>query len=119
MAKRLAGTVFVKCDGEQFDISGGVECPLLKAKREPVSGPNGVAGYKETSIPPYVKLSAFVPDKFPIEKLQNATEMTVTVEFPNGKNYVLSSAFVSNDPSVKADDGTTDLEFGGLNGDWL
>jgi hypothetical protein len=116
---RVAGICYIKCDGEQIEVSGGVECPLMEVKRETVMGSNGPAGYKETALEPFVKVNAIFMAGFPLEKLQTATDMVVTAEYPNGRAYTLSGAFVKNEPSAKADDGTSELEFGGLKGRWL
>lgn len=118
MAKRVAGTCYIKVDGEQLEVSGGVECPLAEVKRETVMGVNGAAGYKETAQEPYVKVTAVLVKDFPLTTLQTNTEMTVTAEFPTGRVYTLSGAFLKGEPAAKADDGTTDLEFGGNRGQW-
>ena len=86
--------------------------------REAVMSLSGVAGYKETAIKPFVKLSAnFTPD-FPLDLVRNNTEMTITAELANGKVYTLSGAWLEGETSAKGDDGTVDLEFAGLKGIW-
>lgn len=118
MAKRVAGICYIKVDGEQLEVSGGVECPIVDVKRETVMGLAGPAGIKETALEPFVKVSAiFVPD-FPLAKLQYMTDGTVTTEMANGKVYTLSGAFLKGEPSAKGEDGTVDLEFGGKKGQW-
>ena len=118
MAKRVAGICYIKVDGEQLEVSGGVEVPLVDLKRETVMGLSGPAGLKETALEPYVKLSAIFMPSFPVSMLQTSTEMTVTAELANGKSYTLSGAFLKGEPSIKGDDGTVELEFGGKKGIW-
>lgn len=118
MAKRVAGICFIKVDGEQLEVSGGVEAPITDLKRETVMGLSGPAGIKETALEPFIKVTAiFMPD-FPMETLRTNTEMTVTAEMANGKVYTLSGAFVKGEPSAKGEDGTVELEFGGKRGQW-
>lgn len=118
MAKRVAGIAYVKVDGEQLEVSGGIEVPLVDVNRETVMGLAGPAGYKETALEPYVKLTAiFMPD-FPLEALRNGTDMTITAEMANGKVYTLSGAFIKGEPVAKTEDGTVELEFGGKRGQW-
>jgi len=118
MGKKIAGTCFVKVNGEQLEVTGGVEVPIADVNREVVMGVAGVAGYKETAKEPFVKVTAaFVPG-FPIATLQSGTDMTVTAELANGKVYTLSGAFLKGEPTVKNDDGTVDLEFSGDKGLW-
>lgn len=116
MSKKIAGTCYIKADGVQFEVAGGVEFPLSHVKREVVMADGGPAGYSETATAPYVKLTAAVGREFPITKLQEATNMTVTVEAANGMVYTLSDAFVQGEPAIKATDGMVDLEFGGMTG---
>lgn len=116
MAKRVAGICYIKCNGSQLEVSGGVEVPLLKVKREAVMGSSGSAGYKETAMEPYVKVTAILTADFPTASLQSDTDMTVTAELANGTVYTLSGAFLRGEPAAKGDDGTVDLEFSGLDG---
>lgn len=116
--KRLAGTCFIKVDGEQIEISGGVEAPLNDKKREPVVGSSAVAGYKETVITPYVKLTAILVPGFPRDKISSADDMSITVEFANGDVYTLANAWLASESAHKGDDGTVDLEFNGFKGQW-
>ena len=118
MAKRVAGICYVKVDGEQLEVSGGVEAPITEVMRETVMGLAGPAGYKETALEPYVKLSAIFMPNFPIDKLQSSVDMTITAELANGKVYTLSDAFLKGEPSAKGEDGTVELEFGGSDGQW-
>jgi len=118
MSKRVAGIAYIKIDGDQLEVSGGVECPLLDVNREPVMGLTGPAGFKETAAVPFVKLTAIFRDDFPVDKLSESTDMTVTAELANGRVYVLSGAYLVGDPAPKGDDGTVELEFNGEKGQW-
>ncbi|HDR9049462.1 phage tail tube protein [Burkholderia vietnamiensis] len=114
MGQKVAGTAYVKADGEQFSVTGGVECPLSDVKRESI-----LPGlYKEEDRVPYVKVDAVFEKSFPIEKIQSADDMVVTVEFKNGRVYVLSGAYVVGEPAATGDDGKASLEFNGVKGRW-
>ena len=76
----------------------------------------GSAGFSETATRPYVKLSAKVGRDFPLQKLQEATNMTVTAELANGMVYTLSDAFLEGETALKASEGSVDLDFGGMKG---
>ena len=118
MAKRVAGICYIKVDGEQLSVEGGVECPLMDVKRETVMALDSAAGYKEVAIAPFVKVSANLVPGFPLEKLRTGTSMTVTAELANGMVYTLSDAWVNGEPGAKGEEGKTELEFGGLKGQW-
>lgn len=116
--KRIAGICFIKMDGEQLEVKGGIECPVTDNVKETQMGSNAPAGYSEMAQRPYVKGSFFFLDNFPIEKLSTANDLTVTAELANGKTYVLSEAWVEGEVPAKNDDGTVDLEFSGMKGQW-
>lgn len=119
MGKRLGGTCYIKCDGTQFEVKGGVEVPLTDFKREAVTSTGGAVGYKETVEVPYIKLTAiFMPD-FPLAAIKAGTDMTLTAELANGKVYTLSGAWLADAPSLKVDDGETELTFNGTRGEFL
>ena len=118
MAKRVAGICYIKVDGSQLEVSGGIEIPLMDVKRESVMGLAGLAGYKESAIEPTVKLSAIFTPDFPITTLQTNIEMTITAELANGKVFTLSGAFIKGEQSFKGEDGTIELEFAGKKGQW-
>lgn len=118
MALRMAGIAYVKADGVQFQIKGNVECPVNNRKRELMMGVSGPMGMKETAKEPYVKFDAgFVAD-FPINQIISNTNMTITVEYANGKVYTLTEAFESGDAAAGSEEGTVGLEFFGMEGVW-
>lgn len=118
MANRTAGICFVKVDGTQLEIKGGLECPVADKKREVVMSSSGPVGYKETPVAPMVKASAIFTNDFPMEKIRNGTAMTITAEFANGKVYTLSDAFLATEASAKGEEGEVELEFHGIRGAW-
>lgn len=114
MGQKVAGTAYFKVDGAQLVIDGGVEAPLSNVKRETI-----VPGYyKEEDLPAYLKVTAVLTPDFPLKKVTEGTDMTITAELKNGKVYVLSGAYLVGEPSAKSDDGTTELEFNGNKGSW-
>ena len=114
MGKKVAGTVYVKVDGGQLTVTGGVECPLSDKKRETV-----VPGFfKEEDLPPYVKLTAIDDPDLPIKQIMAATNSTITAELANGRVYVLSGAYVVGEPAAKGDDGAIEFEWNGIKGAW-
>jgi hypothetical protein len=114
MGQKVAGTCYVKVDGVQLTLTGGGEAPVSEVKRETV-----VRGYfKEEELTPYLKFTAVLTPDFPRKKLAEGTDMTVTCEFKNGTTYVLSGAYMVDEPSASGDDGTIELQFDGVKGVW-
>lgn len=119
-APKVAGTCYVKLDGTQLELKSdsGIEAPYTDKIREEVLGQAGVAGLKETARAPYIKGTFIVGPDFPQEKLNESTDMTITVEFINGSVYTLSGAFVVGEAAYKSDTGEVELEFKGVKGIW-
>ena len=46
MGKKLAGTCFVKVNGQQLELQGNMEFPLTLVQRETLLSTAGVAGFK-------------------------------------------------------------------------
>lgn len=114
MGKKVAGTVYIKVDGQQLTIEGGVEAPTTNHTRETI-----VTGfYSEVDRVPYVNVDAIHTPDFPLERLAESDDMVVMVEFKNGKVYVLSGAYQVGEPASSGDDGKISLEFNGVEGVW-
>ncbi|VVN10162.1 phage tail tube protein [Pseudomonas fluorescens] len=112
MGQKVAGTVYIKADGVQFTVTGGVEVPLSDKKRESVAP----GFFKEEDLVPYVKATIVDSADLPLKQIMEATDQTVTVEFKNGRVYVLAGGFVVDEPSAKGDDGTIDIQWDGNKG---
>lgn len=115
MGQKSGGVCYVKVDGQQVVIKGNVEAPLSDKKRETI-----VRGYyKEEEVAPFVKVSEFLVTKgTDTQKIMDGTNMTVTVEFANGKVYTLSGAYVVGESNLDSEEGKAPLEFNGDKGRW-
>lgn len=112
MGQKVAGTVYIKADGVQFTVTGGVEVPLSDKKRESVAP----GFFKEEDLVAYVKATVIDSPDLPIKQIMEATDQTVTVEFKNGRVYVLSGGYVVDEPTSKGDEGTIDIQWDGSKG---
>lgn len=118
-AKRIAGTCFVKVDGEQLELSGSLAFPLNDVQRTTLTSAAGtVVGYSEITQVPYVSGTFFVKNDFPVETLKSSTSMTVTAECANGMVYTLSEAYLAGDSiEYSPQDGTVTLKWEGTRGE--
>ena len=118
--RRMAGTVYIKVDGEQLSIQGDVECPLTTEQRETKLDVAGnVVGYGSSYIAPYIKLTSYFLKNFPIAKVAQEENMTVHAAFENGRTYVLSNAHLVGETPVNPGEGTVPLQFDGEDGRWM
>lgn len=118
MGRRVAGICYIKVDGSQLEVKGGVECALAPTKKETVMGLAGNAGYKETAERQYIKVTAILTNDFPIANIQQGTNMTITVEMANGKIYTLTGAWLEGESGANGEEGEIELEFTGITGVW-
>jgi len=114
MGKKVAGTAYIKVDGTQLTVTGGAEAPLMDVKRETIYP----GYYKEEKLAPHLKMTVIHDPDLPIKTLTEGKDMTVTCEFSNGKVYVLSGAYLVDEPASKGDDGTIEFQFDGIKGVW-
>lgn len=117
MGRRIAGTCYIKVDGEQLDLSGNLEFPTNQVTRETIKSTSRVVGYSEELTIPYISGDFIVPADFPWEKITESTSMTITAECANGQVYTLSDAWLAGDAAVKPMDGQVSLRFEGTQGD--
>lgn len=115
MAK-IAGTCYLKVDGQQLSLTGGVETPMNTVIKDDVIGMAGDVDYKETHRSPYTKGTFKVPKDFPLDKLVSSDAMTITTEYANGMVYVLSYAWLHGEANYNGEEGTADIEFHGQEG---
>lgn len=114
MGQKVAGTVYFKVNGKQLEVTGAAEVPTTDAIRESLR-----PGYfSETDRVPSIKVDALFTPDFPLDEIQKDTNMTVTVEFKNGKTYVLTEAYQVGEPVMTGDDGKVQLQFDGKRGMW-
>ncbi len=116
MAKKIAGTCYIKVDGEQLELEGSLELPVSNTTREAVMSLGGVAGFKEVARAPRLAGDFIFTGAFPLEKITTATDMVITAELANDMIYTLTGAFFVGDSNITADEGKIPLEFNGEKG---
>ena len=118
MANRVAGICFIKVDGQQFEVKGSVEAPIMSTMRENKMGLTGLGGYIETAQRQFLKLTAIFTRDFPMNLFRSSTNMTLTAEMANGKVYTLAGAYLEGEIVASGDEGEVELEFTGTKGIW-
>lgn len=111
--ERVAGTAFIKVDGEQLALRGTATINPLSSTRSGVVGMDGVHGYKEEPAIPSIELEVGDRRDLDLTKVGAWTGKTVTFEAATGRTYVLADAFQSGDLSLNGADGSVTLKFEG------
>jgi len=116
MGQRKGGIIFFKIDGVQYQAKGAFTTSLGRATREAIVGSDGVHGYKEMPVAPYVEGEITDDLAISLDALSQVTDATVTVEYANGKVFVLRNAWSTNQDgmSVQTEEGNVPIRFEGL-----
>ncbi|WP_254555800.1 phage tail tube protein, partial [Salmonella enterica] len=76
----------------------------------------GSVEYKESSRASYTKVTAKVPNSFPVDIITSSDVMTITSELANGLVFGLSNGWLHGEAIPNPDEGTVDLVFHGEEG---
>jgi hypothetical protein len=111
----VAGLISLKKNGEVINVAAeGVEYCLGTVKREPVLGPRGAVGYKESPQAPWIKFKVIDRHGFDARLFFSVADETITAELANGKTIMASNAWYQGDATGNSDTGQFDADFGCL-----
>lgn len=115
MAKpnRLAGTIYLKINGEQYDAKGSFTYNLGLPKRNTIVGADRVHGYSEEVRAPFIEGEITDSSKLDLQALQSLDGVTVTLELANGKVIVLRDAWYAADGDVQTQEANVQVRFEG------
>ena len=113
-AIRVAGTCFVKRDGVQYSLKGSLTIQPLSVERTGVTGMDGIHGYSETPVVPFIELEVTKTPDLSVKAFEGVTDSTITAELADGTVYVLRNAWFSGQLSVDGGEGKVKLKFEGL-----
>lgn len=116
MANRIAGIAYLKVDGTQFDIRGKFKYQIATVKRDEIVGQDGVHGYKEMPVAPYIEGDIDDMPGTRVRRLEDITNATITLELANGKTVVLHNAWWAGDSVVDTEEGSYPVKFCGITG---
>jgi hypothetical protein len=116
---RVAGIVFVKVDGAQLKIKANVNCNRGDEKREGIVGHDGVHGYKSLPQIPYIEGEQTDSKDLDLKKYMAIDGATVTVQFANGKTFVLRQAWNASEGTVGSEEANISFRFEGLDAEWI
>jgi len=119
MAGPIAGTAFIKVDGNQYPLKGNFVVSPSPIERNGIAGQDYVHGYHEAPRVPYIEADISTLPEVSIEDLDASVDVTVTAELVNGNTYVLRNAWSRGPLEINTNDGQFRLRFEGLSCDEL
>jgi hypothetical protein len=117
MSSRFAGTAFWKVDGRQLGVRGNLTVMPSKFERAGIAGQDGVHGYSENPVVPYISGDVSLLPGTSVEDLDAIVDATVTAELANGSVYVLRSAWRAERSEINSKEGQFHVKFEGLSCD--
>lgn len=115
---KIAGKAFIKVNGAQHALRGSVTANLKSTQKEGVAGLDGVHGYKETPVIPFIELQLSHLPALDLDELAKVDDATVQLECANGWNGVLRNAW-ANPGDVNPEEGSLTVRFEGRSGEWM
>jgi hypothetical protein len=103
---QVAGRAKVRINGALLETAGDTVLELGGSSREPVEGDYEGGAFKRGTVKP-AKLEVNVLNKksFSAVAFYNIEDATVSVEFDNGKSYVIRGAYAEDAPPMTTSDG--------------
>ena len=114
MGERIAGVAYVKVDGAQYPLKGGLTVSPSDTEREGIAGQDYVHGYKEMPRVPYIEGDFSTVAGLSVEAINRITNATITAELANGRVYVLANAWCTNATEIDTEEGQFTARFEGL-----
>jgi hypothetical protein len=113
-AIRVAGTAFFKIDGLQYSLKGALSIQPLSEERAAVTGMDGIHGYSETPIVPFISVELTKTPGLSMAAIGAVTNSTITAECADQTVYALRNAWFAGQSEVNGGEGTVTLRFEGL-----
>ena len=115
----LGGTAFIKADGIDLVLAAELTVCVDTVERETQDGLNGPAGVTQKRKAAWVEGTAYAAKDTPIDKINGIVNGTVSVEFDNGRKFLLQGAASVKRAEINADNGQFGFRFEGKNGRYL
>jgi hypothetical protein len=109
---QITGKATIKKDGEELLADVDATLNVGGASREPVMGPRGVQGFRESPAAPTLSTTVRHTKDTDLVALGSITDATVLFETDTGDTYMLRRAFVSDPVELSSGNGNVRLNWG-------
>ena len=117
MAQRRSGTIFIKADGQQFDVVGNFDYNHGAPMREALVGHDKVHGFKEVPQVPFIEGEIRDSADLDVAALKALEDVTITLELANGKIFILRNAWFAGEGNVGTEEANIAVRFEGISGE--
>ena len=114
----VGGKVFVRVDGARLLVAGNVTTNIgQEVVRETKVGLDGVHGYTDAAVAEFLQVDVTETPDFPLSRLNQVDDGTVTAELSDGRTLVLPHAHQVGDLERNPEEGTiASVRFEGTGG---
>ena len=113
-ASRIAGVISLSINGTAYKLAGDFTYDIGGFKREMMSGPDGVHGYKETVKIPFIEGDLRDTSDVDLAALTDLKDATITLSLANGKTIGLYNAVFTGDGTGATGEATIKARFEGM-----
>jgi Phage tail tube protein len=111
---RIGGTLSFRIDGTQYEARGSFQVSPSPVKRTGVAGQDFVHGYIEEPVVPQIKGDISIGNLLSFDQLIGINDSTIQINLANGRNYVLTDAWVTGGFVIDAHDGKCEIVCEGI-----
>ena len=118
-SKVVGGRIVVTVNGERIPCKGSWTYNLGRPMKEAIVGSDEVHGHKELPQVPFIEGATTDVRALDLEALLDATDVTVTLDLPNGKTIALFNAWFAGEGSGTTEEGEIAVRFEGLQAEYI
>lgn len=112
-SNRLAGTAYVSVDGTTIMVAGQFKYRVAKVERTSLTGMDGVHGYKEKPIAPFISLQARDSGGMSVSGINEQTNVNIVAELANGKTIIGRGLWTTGAQEVDSEEAVFEVRWEG------
>lgn len=117
MGVAVAGTAYLKVNGQQYPLRGNFTVSPSAVERVGLAGQDYVHGYQENVRVPYIEGDVTMHPDLSIDDVSAVTDATVQADLINGKSYVLRNAWCKDALELNTKEGQFRVRWEGISCD--
>jgi hypothetical protein len=116
MSNKVGGIAYVKLNGITYPLRGNAKHKPGKKSREAVIGQDSLHGFKEKPEAPQIEMDITDRGNMSVALINDMEDASITMEYNNGKVFVLNGASQMNHIEVDDSEGQFTVLFVGTDG---
>ncbi len=114
--RRVGGIITFNINGTAFLAKGSFTYNIGVPKKEAVIGADGIHGFKEMPIVPFIEGQITDTDELDLQALRETRDATCTLQLANGKVIVVEECHEASDGDGTSEEGELQIRMEGIRG---